>query len=237
MIKLYQFPSIWHLPNASPFCMKLETYLRMTKLPFETVSIFNPRKGPNKKLPYIEDAGKKIADSGLIIDYLKEKYGDNLDMLLTAEDKAIALAFTRLIEEHLYWIIVYSRWADEDYWEITKKAFFGKLKEPIRTFIPIILRKKTERVLYAQGIGRLTKADIYKLGVEDLKALSAQLNQKPFLMGEAPSSIDATVYAFLASILTPPIACPLQDYAKSQPAFINYCNRMKEKFYEMPHEN
>jgi hypothetical protein len=26
MIKLYQFNPVWGLPNASPFCMKLETY-------------------------------------------------------------------------------------------------------------------------------------------------------------------------------------------------------------------
>lgn len=35
MIKLYQFEPAFGLANASPFCMKLETYLRMADLPFE----------------------------------------------------------------------------------------------------------------------------------------------------------------------------------------------------------
>ena len=38
MIKLYQFPPAFGLPNASPFCMKLETYLRMAGLPFTLVN-------------------------------------------------------------------------------------------------------------------------------------------------------------------------------------------------------
>ena len=35
MIQLYQFEPAFGLPNASPFCMKVETWLRMAALPFE----------------------------------------------------------------------------------------------------------------------------------------------------------------------------------------------------------
>ena len=38
MIKLYQFNPAWGLPNPSPFCMKVETYLRMVGLPYEVVN-------------------------------------------------------------------------------------------------------------------------------------------------------------------------------------------------------
>jgi hypothetical protein len=38
MIKLYQFNAAWGLPNPSPFCMKVETYLRMVSLPYEVVN-------------------------------------------------------------------------------------------------------------------------------------------------------------------------------------------------------
>jgi hypothetical protein len=33
MIKLHQFATAFGLPNTSPFCVKLENYLRMTGLP------------------------------------------------------------------------------------------------------------------------------------------------------------------------------------------------------------
>jgi hypothetical protein len=35
MIKVYQFEPAFGIPNASPFCFKLENYLRMAAIPFE----------------------------------------------------------------------------------------------------------------------------------------------------------------------------------------------------------
>ena len=46
-IKLYQFPPALGLPNASPFCMKLETYLRMAGLPFENKYTPHLRQHPH----------------------------------------------------------------------------------------------------------------------------------------------------------------------------------------------
>lgn len=231
MIKLYQFPPLWNLPNASPFCMKLETYLRMVNIPYEIINVANPRKNPKGKLPCINDNGKKISDSGFIIDYLQKTYDDPLDSHLTKEQKASALALRRMLEEHLYWIIVYSRWIDERYWAITKKAFFNHLKGPLHYFLPALVQKKLGRDLHQQGIGRHSVTEIYQLGIEDLRALSIALEQTPFCMGDTPSSIDACIYAFLANILYPPIPSPLQDYAASQQHFIDYCARMKKRFY------
>ncbi|MBC7944174.1 MAG: glutathione S-transferase N-terminal domain-containing protein, partial [Burkholderiales bacterium] len=84
MIKLYQFEPAFGLPNASPFCMKLETYLRMAGLPFEIAPNANIMKAPKGKMPYIEDNGRAIADSSLIIEYLRKTYGDRLDAKLTS---------------------------------------------------------------------------------------------------------------------------------------------------------
>ena len=231
MLKLYQFPPQWSLPNPSPFCMKLETYLRMAKLPFEVVSVVNPAKGPKKKLPTINDDGKIIGDSNFIISYLQEKYGDPLDSHLSNEQKAQALTIKRMLEEHLYWILVYSRWIDERYWPITRNTFFSHLKQPLRTILPILIQKKIRGDLYKQGIGRHSLLEVYQLGLEDLTALSTLLKPSSFFMGEEPTSIDACAYAFLANILETPFTSPLQDYTKSQPQFIDYCERMKRRFY------
>ncbi len=231
MIKLYQFPSLWSLPNASPFCMKLETYLRMAKLPFEIVPVANPQKSPKGKLPVISDNGRKIADSGFIIEYLQQHYDISLDAHLTEEQKASALALKRMLEEHLYWILIYSRWVDYHYWPITQEAFFGHLKKPLSYFIPKLVRKKMVRDLYHQGIGRHNATEIYQLGVEDLHVLSVFLAKNNFCFGDEPTSIDACIYAFLANILYSPIPSPLQEYAQTQPHFIIYCEQMRELFY------
>ena len=36
MIQLHQFAPAWGM-SASPFCLKLETYLRMAEIPYEVV--------------------------------------------------------------------------------------------------------------------------------------------------------------------------------------------------------
>src|SRR5262249_56922696 len=62
-IKLFQFPRMFGIPNLSPFCCKLETWLRITRVPYEVVDTPDPRKGPKGKLPFIQDAAMPIADS------------------------------------------------------------------------------------------------------------------------------------------------------------------------------
>jgi hypothetical protein len=84
MITLHQFARTWDIPNLSHFCTKIETYLRMAQLPYQIVETL-PLKAPRGKLPYIEDNGKKIADSRLIIHYLKSTYCDPLDTHLSIE--------------------------------------------------------------------------------------------------------------------------------------------------------
>ena len=87
MIRLYQYAPALGLPNASPFCMKLETYLRMAQLPFVApqISLRDIGRAPKGKLPYVRDGTTVLADSTLIIDHLKATYGDPLDAWLSAE--------------------------------------------------------------------------------------------------------------------------------------------------------
>jgi len=231
MIKLYQYPSHWDMPNLSPFCMKLETYLRMTRVPFQVVKCPDPRKAPKGKLPFIDDDGAVVADSGMIIDYLKQKYGDPLDAKLSNMQKAHALTLKRLLEEHLYWCMVYSRWIDPANWPMVKQKFFSRLPALTRDLIAWIVRRQTRRQLHMQGVGRHSHAEIYQQGQKDLEAVSAILGEQAFLMGSEPTSIDACAYGFIANILDVPVASPMLDYVKSQQNFIDYCARMKKRFY------
>lgn len=232
MIKLYQFPPLWDLPNVSPFCMKLETYLRMTNLPFQIVQVNDPRKSPKGKFPFIKDEGFVVSDSGLIIEYLKEKYGDVLDANLTPLQKAQALTLQRMLEEHLHWTIVYSRWVDLVNWPRVKQDFFSRAPFIVRRFVSEMLRKNIIRTLHEQGIGRHTPYEIEQMGLKDLDALHAILNNKPFLMGAEPTSIDACGYAFIANIMQSPLTSKLTEYVKSQTNFVDYCARMKQRYYK-----
>jgi glutathione S-transferase len=118
MIKLYAAASAWDVPNVSPFVLKVDCYLRMVGLPYELCSFQSPQElvqAPKGKVPYIEDRGQKIADSGFILEYLQTTYGDPLgDQYLSPRDQAIALGMRRLMEEHLYWAITYAHWMEDE---------------------------------------------------------------------------------------------------------------------------
>lgn len=89
--------------------------------------------GPYKKIPFIEYQGETIGDSELILQRLIKDY--NIDLGLTAPQLAQGRAWQLLIEQHLYWIIVYNRWVPEDSWKKLENAFFSCLKWPLRPII------------------------------------------------------------------------------------------------------
>jgi len=231
MIKLHQFAPAFGLPNASPFCMKMETYLRMAGLPYEVVNSGDVLKAPKRKLPYINDGGTVVADTTFIIEYLKGRYGDALDAALSPLDRAMATAFQRLLEEDLYWAIAYTRWAQEEGWTLTKTAFFGGLPIPLRWILPPLARRGILSEMRGHGIGRHSGQDIYAIGCRDVTAVADFLADKPFLLGEQPTSHDATAYAFLANLLWAPVDSPIRQTALGRPNLEAYCRRMKARYY------
>ena len=55
------------------------------------------------KTPWMTYNGEDVADSQFCIEYLKDKLGISLDKHLSAEERAIARAFQKMVEENLYW--------------------------------------------------------------------------------------------------------------------------------------
>ncbi len=230
MLKLYQFDPVWGIPNPSPFCMRMETYLRMTGQPFEVYTgVQYLSKAPKKKLPYIEDNGQTLADSALIIDSLKATYGKNLDDGMTTEECAIATAFEQLMAESLYWTTFCIRW--REHWPLVKDVFFGDLPPVIKQILPGQIRRKTLKRFKEQGIGLHSPAEIHQMGIRDLGAIADFLADKPFLMGEHPRTVDAMTYGMLVNLIEVPVESPVKAYGQSRGNLQAYCDRMKARYY------
>lgn len=231
MITLYQFKRAMGVPNASPFCMKLETWLRMSGLPHEVKVVFDPRKAPLGKLPYIEHDGNKIADTSNIIPYLARACDVEIDAGLNESQLAIAHAFQRMLEEHSYWGIVYGRWVDDSVWPQTRKVWFGALPPGIRQLVSRMARKQTIRDAHGQGLSRHSKEEImHRVGL-DITAVATQLADQDFFLGEAPRTIDATIYAFLANFWELNIQWGFPRLVEKHPNLVAYCARMKARYY------
>lgn len=231
MIVLHQFPPAFGLPNASPFCLKLELYLRMAGLPYRNHYTGDVHKAPKGKLPWIDDDGTVMADSGLIIDYLKRKHGDPLDAHLDASQRATALAIQRLIEEHLYWAVLYDRWISEPGWALTRPAVFASMHWPLRDIVHKIARRGLRTEIKGHGMGRHKSEQIHAFGIADVNALAALLGTQEHFLGARPSSIDAIATAFLANILMVPLETPVKQAAAAHANLVAYTKRMARNYF------
>jgi glutathione S-transferase len=221
----------WGLPSVSPFCLKLETYLQLAGCPFETVVDATPFKAPKRKLPYIEHRGEVIGDSGFIIDYLKRQFGHDLDRSLTPDARATAHAFRRLLEENLYWTLVYDRWFVKENWPLTKRVLFSKVPAPVQPAVSLLARRGVWNELVGHGIGRHTVGEIHEIGIRDVNAVADFLADKPYFMGSEPTEIDAGVYGLLANILEAPIETPIKAAGRARTNLLKYCTRMRTRCF------
>lgn len=226
MIILHQYPAIWDLPSLSPFCIKVETYLRMAAIPYQVRWQNNPKRGPKGKFPVLEDNGKLIPDSSFIIDYLNVNYAPSMSF-----SDPSALAMQRLIEDHLYFIILYSRWIDKDGIKTINSEFAPFFPKPLAFLALKWIRKQLTKQGYVQGIARHSKEEVYSLGVIDINTIAAWLGKKLFCLGEQYCAIDAIVYAFLRTIQQSPLQNPLKSALENHSHLIQYCERIHEKYF------
>jgi len=233
MITLYQYPSKLGLPNISNFCLKLEGWLKMAELEYSVRDAMNPAKTPKGKMPFIKDTdGTIVADSSIVIDYLTKKYNVHLDDNLTPLQRAQATTLQRLMEDHLYWVTVYSRWIDEICSATILDTWFGGMPFPMKHLVPIMAQRGVKQNLHAQGLGRHDADEIYRQGKEDVDALAAILETQPYLLGEQPQGIDASGFSWLANLILIELPdTPITTHAKQYPQFTDYLERMRAQYW------
>src|SRR5262245_35811511 len=229
-IKLFQFPRMFAIPNLSPFCCKLETWLRIARIPYEVVDTPDPRKGPKGKLPFIEDAGRRIGDTSLIVDHLVKTRRVDLDRHLDPSQRAIALLVQRTLEEHFAFIILYTHFIRADGWRHTR-ASFDSVPTIARALVASMVRRRMRKILWTQGVLRHSDEDIIEAGLRDWRALLTVMGAGPFFFGEEPTGVDAMVFAALATTVLTPIESPIRDFLRSQPACVAYAERMRARYF------
>ena len=230
MITAYTFGPLADLPDASPFVTKAEILLKLAGLPYRTQTA-NVRRAPKGKLPYIEDDGENVADSTFIRWHLERKHGIDFDRGLSAEQRAVAWALEKMVEDQLYWFFVDARWLDDRNFEKGPATFFKGLPAPMRFFVTTMIRRNIRKALNAQGTGRHAPAERVALAARSIEALADYLGGKPFFMGAEPTGVDATMFAFIAGALSPVFEGPLQAAAARPENLKRYVGRMTARFY------
>jgi glutathione S-transferase len=229
-IKLFQFPRMFAIPNVSPFCCKLETWLRIAGIPYEVVDTPDPRTGPKGKLPFIEEAGVRIADTSLIVDHLVKTRGVDPDARLDASQRAIALLVQRTLEEHYAFVLAYTHILRHEGWQHTG-ARFDSLPIVVRPLVGGLVRGRVKRMLWKQGVLRHSHEDIVDSALRDWRAVLTVMSDGPFFFGNEPTGVDAIVFGALATSMLTPIESPIRDFLRAQPAWVAYAEQMRARFF------
>lgn len=221
------------VPDFSPPCLKLKTYLRMANQPYVS-RLGDPRQGPTKKVPYLTHGATTLGDSGLIVEYLKRTFGDPLDARLTPEEQALGHVVRRTCEESLYWPLVHARWTDESVWPQTAALFKSRLPPWIGGLILRQIRKDVHRNLWGQGTSRHTPENIVRHAQADVDALARLLGDKAYLFGDSPTSFDAVLYGTMANLLAFPGEGPLAVHVRTHANLVAFVDRIKAAYWGTP---
>lgn len=230
MITLQVFGPGFGLPDPSPFCMKADILLQMSGLPHER-KIGNMRRAPKGKLPLIIDDGEIVADSTFIRLHLERKYGIDFDEGLTPEQRGIAWAVEKMLEDHLYWFVVSERWANDSNFSRGPLQFFRAVPAPLRPLIAAMVKRQVQRTLKGQGTGRHSPAEQAELARHALGATAAIMGERLYLMGSEPCGADATLGAFLASGLCTLFESPIRGLIESHPNLVTYAERIRTRYF------
>uniref|UniRef100_A0A0B7AVJ2 GST N-terminal domain-containing protein n=1 Tax=Arion vulgaris TaxID=1028688 RepID=A0A0B7AVJ2_9EUPU len=221
-VVLYQWPRGPYAPSMSNFPIKLETYLRLANISY--VNDFSGLPSPKGKLPFISYNGEFVSDSQFSIEYLNKKLDRDINKSLTKEERAVAKAIQVMVEEHLYWVMVYIRWIYDKELKIVTLGV-PNVKSSKNAF-----RRYVHQMLHSQGFGRYTTDEIVHILLSDLQALTDYLGNKPYMMGQTPCEVDCSVFGLLSQFIWNIADDICQNLVQDKfPSLYSYCLRMKEK--------
>jgi glutathione S-transferase len=230
MITLFGLGAGFGLPEISPFVTKTEVQLKMAGLAYRKQRAMPP-SSPKGQLPYIDDQGAVVADSTFIRAHLERKYGFDFDEGLDLEARAHAWAFERMIEHHISFGLVGARWVDPVNFAKGPAHFFDGAPEEKRERLREDAQFRVAENYLISGLGRHAPDEDVDLAARSLRALSVQLGDKPYLLGERPCGTDATAFAVLAGLMTPFFESELRRRAESFDNLTAYVSRMMAQYY------
>jgi len=221
MLTLYSYPGLFGVADNNGYGLKVYAFLKLAGVPFRHEHIFDASQAPRGQLPYIVDDGDTVGDSETIIAYVTDKYGLTIDAMLSDAQRATSLLITRTLDD-LYWVMSYSRWKDERYWEAFRDAL--KREHPQLTDEGLLKAKEFNALRYHyQGIGRYDPDAAMGRGIADLAALAQVIPAHGYVHGDRPTGVDAAIYGFIANICFYDIDTPLKRFVTAHDNIVRHC--------------
>ncbi|XP_021923192.1 metaxin-1 isoform X2 [Zootermopsis nevadensis] len=211
-------------------------YAKFSGVPLQTCVTNNPFWTPNGRLPVFKHGKQVLSSLPEISAYLKQK-NFSADFGLTQKQCADAAAYTQLLKEKLHLALQYVWWLDtKNYTELIRPWYAKALPFPYNYYYPGKYEQEAKKhleALYDQDDDPLTiESSVYGEAEKCLTVLSVRLGDQEFFFGSHPTSLDATVYAFLAPLLKVPFPSPaLQNYLKACTNLVKFVVRITQRYF------
>jgi hypothetical protein len=238
VVYLYQFSRTPNVPSVSPYCLKVETWIKANGIKYENVNHGNKLRSKRGLLPFVEFNGEEIADSEFIIKTLSEKLSKDMDEGLTQEQKGVQHAMISMVDNHLNWC--HTHWMARNVdntikgYKLDLQDMMGsKVPAPVLTFLlKHTYFRKSKKNVKAAGFGCYTDAEVDEMGKKDLSVLSEFLCDKQFFFGDDARMLDLKAFVLLSLLLAveKDVECPLKQYVEEDCTnLVGMYNRMKDQ--------
>lgn len=183
------------VPNVSPFAVTLETWLRLKNIEHQIVPVI--RKSRRNQIPYVFFNGEEYPDCGGMMDFLSEYFKMDSAEGLNPEQLGVTRAIMKMVEENTIWTYYLPRyvWQKKEFAKVFRPGpwpFYGVYQHRLKVLV--------SRRAYFHGIGRHTEEEMADIAGKDLRALSAILGSKQFLMGDRITAVDCVVFGHLCQV-------------------------------------
>lgn len=227
--------SDWSLASADFGCLQVMALMKFCNINAKFNVTNNPFKSPSGHLPVFRCYSKEITDYQEIVSYLING-GRMIDHFLQPKDLSEVVAYETMLRDKLYPALMYTCWVDNKNYVTVIRPWYAKaLPFPLNYYYPgHYKRKYTNFVqsLYPNLKQKQIEQELYKEAEACLQCISNRLSDSEFFFGNVPSSLDAFVYGYLATLLKTPVPnSRLHDVLNSYQNLLRYVVRINLKYF------
>lgn len=233
MTEFFGWPPMWGTQSPSPFVIKTMVHLDMLGIEY-TTHIVDFEQAPYGKGPYVIDEGKVIGDSTLIRRYFEQKLSKDLDQDLSAEQRACAWAFDRMMELQLGPFLLHERWLVPHNFDKGPRQFFMGLPDKIREEVISQRLEVIRRRFNGMDISKFSDDEKWSYADNSIASIANYLAEKAYMMGDNPTGIDASVFGFMSALATDFFDTPLVALVAKHPNITDYLARMEARYFAEP---
>ncbi len=94
-----------------------------------------------------------------------------------------------------------------------------------------LVRKDRAKQAWQQGMSRNSYDEVARLGISGWDAIATLLADQPYLLGALPSTIDASCFAWIHTLIKHPFPSPVQEFVQSHEKLVAYHDRIWNDYW------